>query len=66
MEPKLVTLLCLDQKTADGGSVYRQFELAHAQAILDVKHPQATWKLEDAGYERIKGVITAKPAPADQ
>ena len=37
--------------------VVQEFELEHANRILNVRHPQKTWELKDPAYKMDKGQI---------
>ena len=44
-------------KDAEGKEVEQEFDLKHAQRILDVRHPQNPWKLKDEEYAMSQGKI---------
>lgn len=48
-------------KAIDQVDLMKLFDLDHAQAILDIKHPQKSWILADDNYEMVAGKITEKP-----
>lgn len=52
------------QQTDVAGKPTKKMDISFAQRILNVKHPQKGWKLADAAYKIVGGIITAIPQAA--